>query len=398
MSARAVTPRRTRAVIAASVCVTVALTVAGMWQRALAGPLWPAMLTDWSLGAALLALSSVGVGAVVASRLPRNIVAWLFLLMGVVSSVVFASRWTASVALQSGGELAAALWSVWVLAWLIPINMTILSLLLLGFPFGAMPGRRWRLTASVIVVIGIATSVTTALAPYVPDQTPFPTMRNPTAVVDRATGGLLVGIMSELLLLGFVVSTVTLVVRLRRARGAERQQLKWFCFAAIVTVTTYIWGFWVTPVFVIATLIGFPAVPIAAGVAVLRYRLYDIDRVINRTVVYGMVTGILAVAYLVGVTALRTLTEPFAGDTALAVAASTLAVAALFQPVRTSIQRAVDRRFNRARYDAAATVASLRVRLRDEVDLDALKADLVDVVCATMQPATTTLWLRETKR
>jgi hypothetical protein len=393
-----VTGRPRAAVTGATVLLTGALSAWGLWLRARNGPLWPALLADWSLGSALLAMSSAMVGAVLTTRVRRNLIGWLFLAQGPLTAVVFVLRQSTTLSLSADPGSDGALWTAWAFAWLVPVNMTLLSLLLMLFPFGRGPSRRWRPVVSATAVSGVAAAVATMVSPYLPDQTPFPHLRNPAALLDGAAGRMAVDITAQALLLGLIAGAVALAVRVRRARGSERQQLKWFLFAALVAVATFITGFWLPPLSVVATLIALPAVPLAAGLAVLRYRLYDIDRVINRTVVYGVVSAILAVAYLLTVATLRSITAAWTGDSALAVAASTLAVAALFSPLRRRVQSAVDRRFNRARYDAVATVDGLRTRLRDEVDLESLKAELVSAVCATMQPAGTTLWLREAKR
>jgi hypothetical protein len=197
-------------------------------------------------------------------------------------------------------------------------------------------------------------------------------------------------------LLGLLVAAAwSLAVRLRRARGTERQQLKWFAYVGGLGVVALLaWGF-VSPDWVIVTLVWFPALAAAIGIAVFRYRLYDIDRLINRTVVYGLLTALLGTVYAGVVLVLGDL---FGGISAKppswAVAGTTLAVAALFQPARRRIQQAVDRRFNRRKYDAAKTIEAFSARLRNEIDLDTLSAELLTVVDQTMQPTTASLWLR----
>jgi hypothetical protein len=198
---------------------------------------------------------------------------------------------------------------------------------------------------------------------------------------------------------------VALLMRFRRSRGVERQQLKWFTFAGVVTFAGFI--LIVTPsqyglIGPIYLLVGLPlllSMPVAAGVAILRYRLYDIDRLINRTLVYGLLTAMLGLGYAGIVLALGQLSGGVTSDPpSWAVAGATLAVAAVFQPARRRIQRAVDRRFNRRRYNAARTVEAFSRRLRDEVDLDTLSAELLTVVDQTMQPTTASLWLRPSAR
>jgi hypothetical protein len=197
-----------------------------------------------------------------------------------------------------------------------------------------------------------------------------------------------------------LASVVSLLVRFRRSRGVERQQLKWFTFAGAVTVAGLVlilfpsqYG-WIGPVSPLVTAPILVSMPVAAGVAILRYRLYDIDRIINRTLVYGLLTVLLGAVYAAGVFAAARLLDPADGESELAVAASTLAVAALFQPARRRIQAVVDRRFNRRKYNAAKTVEAFSARLRDEIDLDALSAELLAVAHQTMQPTTAALWLR----
>jgi hypothetical protein len=204
--------------------------------------------------------------------------------------------------------------------------------------------------------------------------------------------------------LSVALAAAALVVRLRRSTGFERQQLKWIAFAAAITgvaVVADVLSFFaslegdrISQLRVVLLGIGFSAFPVAAGTAILRYRLYDIDVVINRTLVYGALTATLAATYLGSVLLLQLLLNGVTGDSGLAVAGSTLAVAGLFRPARGRIQAAVDRRFFRRRYDAQRTLEAFSSRLRDEVDLRALSSELNAVVHETLQPAHLSLWLR----
>jgi hypothetical protein len=202
-----------------------------------------------------------------------------------------------------------------------------------------------------------------------------------------------------------VASILSLLVRMRRARGDERQQIKWLAYGALPIGAIFVLSF-IQPV-VVSTFgleasawlfvlqhIAFLSVPLAIGIAILRYRLYDIDHLINRTLVYGVTTATIAVAFFAGIVVLQAILRPFTNGSEIAVAVSTLVSFALFQPLRARVQAGVDRRFNRSRYDAARTLEDFSVHLRDEVDLDAVRADLLDAVRETVQPAHVAVWLR----
>jgi hypothetical protein len=200
------------------------------------------------------------------------------------------------------------------------------------------------------------------------------------------------GVLLPAQLLLVAVALVSLVLRLRQAPGDERQQVKWFVYTVAAVVVLFIAGIVVLGAGYLFPLFGL--IPVAVAVAVFRYRLYEIDRLINRTLVYLLLTALLVGVYAALVFLLGRLLDPATGDSALAVAASTLAVAALFQPARRRLQELVDRRFDRRRYDAARTVERFSGRLRDHVDLDTLSAELLGVVDHTVQPASASLWLR----
>jgi hypothetical protein len=239
----------------------------------------------------------------------------------------------------------------------------------------------------------VAWTVVGALSPSLDVVTS--TIANPSGVAGaNPSAGLVGAILNGLLLFLLAAAIVSLAVRFRRSRGVERQQLKWFAYAGALVVLAML------STNVLPSLGNLPwvmviALPVAVGIAILRYRLYDIDRLINRTLVYGLLTAILGLGYA-GIVLL--LGQVFGGvggnPPSWAVAGATLAVAALFQPARRHIQAAVDRRFNRRKYNAAKTVDAFRARLRDEVDLDALSFELMAVVDQTMQPSQSSLWLR----
>jgi hypothetical protein len=263
--------------------------------------------------------------------------------------------------------------------------------MLLLFPNGQFVSSRWRLVGWIGAAGLTLTTVGTAFAPGPLEDLPL--LRNPLGV-SGTTGRILdamAGIGWLLLVVTVVLGTASQIVRFRRSSEVERQQLKWFMFATLVLVGSLVPGV-VAEAWQWAGL-GLAALPLAIGMAVLRYRLYDIDLVINRTLVYATLS-----AALLGVYALCVVVIPRAlrvgGDSELVVAGSTLAVAALFQPLRRRIQGFIDRRFYRRKYDAARTVEAFSSRLRNEVDLEAMRADLLAAVQDTMQPRRVSLWLR----
>jgi hypothetical protein len=346
-----------------------------------------------------IALVFAGVGALIASRLPDNAIGWIFLAAGVAAGLgalahSFADHWIDG----NGGPdwlgKAAALYGE--VSW-IPFIVMPTTFLLLLFPDGRLLSRRWRPVAWCGAV-GIAGSfVAGGLHPGpIPD---FPQVMNPIGV-DSPLVDLLEGLSLLAVVIGVVGSSASLVVRFRRSRGEERQQMKWLALAGAVAagtlplaIVTYdVIGETAANAAIMTSVLGLPA---ATGIAILRYRLYDIDVVINRTLVYGALTATLALAYLGGVLLLELALRPLTESSNLAIAGSTLAVAALFRPARGRIQAAVDRRFYRRKYDATRTLELFGTRLRDEVDLDALGSALRAVVADTMQPAYVSLWLRE---
>jgi hypothetical protein len=348
----------------------------------------------------ILAVTFPLVGALIASRRPGNPLGWIFCVIGLSQGLVTAGWEYGTYALRTapgsvpGGALASwfGLWS-----WALGLGLLITFALLL-FPDGRLPSPRWRPLAwlSAVPIAIFCGPVAAAGWP----------LRGP-ALLDPAGEPaapplleLLGAVAFPLMLLCGVACLVALALRFRRSRGIERQQLKWFVFAGAVTVAGVLLteglgvaeGSFLDGVLALAGLAVVPSIPVAAGIAILRHRLYDIDRLVNRTLVYGLLTGLLAGVYAAGALWLPRLLG--AGRSELAVAASTLAVAAAFQPARRRVQALVDRRFDRARYDAARTVEAFSARLRDQVDLDSLAAELLAVVDRTVQPAGAWLWLR----
>jgi hypothetical protein len=363
--------------------------------------LWSGEDSPFALGF----LASATIGALVATRQPRNAIGWILCLIALGGSVSIVSDVYADEAgarSLPAGQLAAWL-SQWV--WL-PSLIIGATFLLLLFPDGRLLSRRWRpvawLTGAVLVLASFdeATTRDRLTGGY----------ENPLALPSEVAEALtFVGPLGLVLLLfSLTASVVALIVRFRRSRGELRQQLKWFVFAvAFMPLGFALAGIQeaygaLSPLGDVGWVIAIGAVtlgiPLSAGIAILRYRLYDIDVVINRTLVYGSVTALLAAAYLGLVLLFQLAFSPVTEGNGLAVALSTLAVAALFRPARSRVQALVDRRFYRRKYNAQRTLEGFAARLREEVDLDALRGELTAVVAETMQPRHVSLWLRETAR
>jgi hypothetical protein len=338
------------------------------------------------------------IGALVAARRPGHPIGWLFTGMGlaggaqlVAGNYAMAAR--ADPALPAGAVAAVAAEQLRILSF----GMLLAAMLL--FPTGRLPSRRWWPVAWLGVVGTAAYMANEAFTPGRGE--PLLGYENPFGITGAP--GLVrgFGVLEELFYAAELAVIGSLVVRFWRARGVERQQLKWFVYTAVVALVVLV----LANIFLYDLMENSPlgsilwgaapvSLAVAVAVAVLRYRLYEIDRLVNRTLVYGLLTGLLALVYTGGVFVLGNLLNPADGSSELAVAASTLAVAALFQPARRRVQQAVDRRFDRRRYDAARTVESFAARLRHQVDLDTLSSELLTVVDRTVQPAGMSLWLR----
>ncbi len=365
----------------------------------------PGIADFLSLLAIILAFPIVGL--VIASRRPSNPVGWLFLVVGVVMALdIFAGEYSGRVAFAGaplpGGALLAWLSdSFWILGPAVALPLAIAL-----FPDGRLPASRWRPALIVAVALSVVVTALGALAPG--DLLGYEGhFVNPFGVGGEI--GRLASWASRsggtLQLLPTFIAIAAIAVRLRRAEGAERQQLKWLLFPLAVFVLTISTGFAVVVsvppasaddfvwIFTVA-LVALGVVPISAGIAILRYRLYDIDVVIRRTVVYGAVVAILGISYIALVVGLQSALSQFSGNDTLPVALSTLMIAALFGPVRTRVRQIVDRRFYRSRYDAQRTVEAFAGHLRDEVELDAVRQALATSVGDAVRPASIGVWLR----
>ena len=342
------------------------------------------------------------VGALVVAHRPGNAIGWLFsasALLAVTSQL--AGQYAFYAYVIRPGSLPGVTLALWYGSWpwFLVLALTLVYTPLL-FPTGRLLSPHWRpvawLTAAVSAVLTALASVQPELSlGTVPDQV----IANPVGVA--AVGGFLTGpvvtVLIVLLVLLAAAAFGSLVIRFRRSRGEERQQLKWFTYAGALLPLSVVADALPAPVGDLATALPIVFLPIAAGIAILRHRLYDIDRLINRTLVYGLLTAALAGVYAGMVLLLgQAFGAAGRGTPSWAVAGATLAVAALFQPGRRRIQAVVDRRFNRRKYNAAQTIEAYSVRLREQVDLDTLSAELLAVVDQTVQPTRVLLWLRPT--
>jgi hypothetical protein len=348
------------------------------------------------VGPVLALVSAATVGAVLASRRPRHPVGWLLLgfALSLTADGVIASYVAYGLVVRPGALPAANL-SARVYGPLIYLALAMLGFFLLLTPTGSPPTRGWRWWARLSAGAMAVALVVATLAPGSLDSVRM-AVRGP--LDPRCFGGALraANVLAQAVAIGVILGGgASLVVRYRRARGVERLQLRWVTLAAVLTGVAMV---------VYAVLLGLGSrladwisagatifLPLATGAAILRYRLYDLDRIVSRTVAYTLLTLLLGAGYAVVVLGLGRLLPQ---GSSLVVAAATLAVAAAFQPARRHVQAVVDRRFNRRRHDAATTIEGFGTRLRDQVDLDTLTADLLAVVDQTMQPTQTSLWLR----
>ena len=336
------------------------------------------------------------VGALIVTRYPSNALGWVFCVGGFfIGAGDFASQYAAYTLLVEPGALPAGMAVAWFSSY--ASNIGFFSLLVgmpLFFPDGRPPSRRWW---PIAWLAGGAIAVETVSYAFMPGSfEDLPSVQNPLGIEGAGAAlGLLVVVGDFVLFFCVLVSLASLILRFHRSRGTERQQLKWFTYA-VTSIPFALVGNTLFPDF--AWLIGgisLASVPVAIGIAILRYRLYDIDVIINRTLVYGSLTATLVAVYFGGIVVLQRLFIVLTGEkSTLAVVASTLVIAALFSPLRRRVQALVDRRFYRRKYDAAKTLEAFSARLRDETDLEALNDELVGVVRETMQPVHVLLWLR----
>lgn len=348
----------------------------------------------------VMALTGVGVGVVIAWRVPDNRIGPLLVVGALLLEVVFVA-WPLTVLSYFSGSVPPLVSGV--IAWIATVSLLPALFLLLPtvgllFPDGRLPGRRWRAPYAVCVALLGVGVVLTTIGPWVPSQEqPVP---NPFALPGLSTSISEIGgaLASVAVFAGFGLAVAGMIGRFRRGDAMERAQLKWLLAAVTAMGIAFPISFAtdIGPADLIdlgSVLVG-ALIPLAIGVAILRYRLYDIDRLISRSVSWAIVTGLLVAVFAAMVVGLQALLVDVTQGQTLAVAASTLVAFALFQPVRQRVQAVVDRRFDRARYDGERTAAAFAERLRDRVDLVGLEADLRRVAGETVRPASVDVWLR----
>jgi len=399
-----------------------ALTVAAIWVASAAAVVISLVTArsgsaandlSGAVGQGIPALMLVSVGAVLIGRLPGSLIGWLLAAGGFVIAVSTAVSGLADYGLNAHpGVLPGAIWFAWLGEWTWAPELACLFILLpLFFPTGRLPSSRWRPVVAIAAALVLVGGATSALGQWEPD--PYP-VGNPIALTGPAAATdawLNAGLATGLVLLGGALAIASLFLRYRRAGAIERQQLKWFVAVAAVTAlagAVNIAGYGLSgsspPTGTLSVVItisgvliytGLAALPIAIGIAVLRYRLYEIDRLISRTISWALLSAMIAMLFVGFTLAMQAALTPLTESNELAVAGSTLLVATLFAPIRRRVQGLVDRRFNRSRYDAERTVAAFAGRLRDEVDLEQLRAEILATVAATVEPSSVSLWLRE---
>lgn len=367
---------------------------------------------SWEVTASFLTFPAVG--ALIISRRPKNTVGWIFCAIGMgAATTSFSAGYVSyAVAKHTDAQLATGLIdalgnAVW------PVNMGLGSLLLFLFPDGKLPSRRWR-PAFWVDVGCIGAMIVAGLLHVGPLETHGRVVNPIGAGGARPLLSALQNIAQTVFVFATLAAIVSVVVRYRHATGVQRQQIKWFAYGgvmiALIVAVTMILADTLTPrgqdpsttaFSNIGFAIGFTMLPLGAGIGVLRYRLYDIDILINRTLVYGSLTAVLAAVYFGLVFVAQTLAQAMRGQTKpqpLIIVASTLLIATLFNPLRHRIQTAIDRRFYRRKYDASRTLEAFAASLRNQVELAELSAHLLGVVRETMQPAHVSLWLRPDER
>jgi hypothetical protein len=366
----------------------------------------------WLMAVLYLAyLSLPTVGALVTARRPGNLIGPILLVAGVSLFLWFSSAAYATYALVIRPDVPGGVVAIWIAGWApFAYALALLDFVPLLYPDGRYLSGRWRLIGWIVAAVGIAQFIGVGFGrPILQSGTNVGTSaRNPLAVSGLEPLDILVNqtLAIPVAFIFLAISWSAVVIRFRRSHGIERLQLKWFLYAVGVVLLAFVTLFPLSfignlisnEVFFFTFTFSFLLIPLSIGVAILRYRLYDIDHLINQTLVYGVTTGAIGLTFIVGVVLFPALLRPLISGSEVAVAVSTLISFALFQPFRRRVQRAVDRRFYRSRYDAARTLDDFSVRLRDQVAIDAVRDDLIDAVRKTVQPTHASVWLREAGR
>jgi hypothetical protein len=393
-----------------------ALTVMLMVLTIVFGFLYP-LPEDTAEGAAnsIILLLFVGsfptVGALISSRRPGNPIGWIYCAMGLAFVVaMFSGNYGQYGLVVSPGALPGATTAAWTGNWIWPVVLSPVGFLLLMFPSGRPPSRRWWPVSWLLGVALVGWFVSQAFMPGPMVNAGYESIPNPYGI--EILGGVLKplgAVCGILLLVSVLISVISLLVRFRRSRGDERRQLKWLAYAGVVVVLAASVSLTteglvrpdsdaaIVQALQLTLVASLSTVPVATGIAILKHRLYDIDILINRTLVYGSLTATLLIVYFGGVTATQAIFQTFTTQgelPQLAIVASTLAIAALFNPLKRRIQSFIDRRFYRNKYDARKTLEAFSTKLRDETRLEALNGELVRVVRETVQPEHVSLWLR----
>ncbi|HEV2934093.1 MAG TPA: hypothetical protein VGY96_13255 [Streptosporangiaceae bacterium] len=387
------TPRRITMAVAAVIVVLLAFmgTTASLTSAVTVSKVWSAA------GILTIILVTAAVGLFVAGHQPRNPIGWLLAGEAVFMLLSVASGTYAELVYRLGyHDLAFAGPSALVLSQLFSYSLAGFPLLILLFPDGRLPSRRWRWVAWTYLAIATASVLATSIAVLglvIGHHVVLQADGNLASLGSGSTAWM------SPLVLGFFVTVAAFwlaatgrqVLSWRRSSGERRQQLKWLASGAAICGVFGIWAIATNSAIWQVLILGFAALPLSIGIAILKYRLYEIDRIISRTLAYAIVTGLLVGVYA-GLVLLAT--GVLGLHSSVAVAAATLAAAALFSPVRRRVQRVVDRRFNRARYDADQTVAAFAAGLKDAVDLDSVQTDLTRVVHQALEPAYVSVWIR----
>jgi hypothetical protein len=350
-----------------------------------------------------------GVGALLTLRRPRNPIGWLLIALSWTFLFAFQPTLATTAALQAGTAPPFEVLLAWSSAWLPTTGFLILLVIMIIFPAGQMPMGRWRYPAIGAIAAAASAVLLAALVPMINVTVDGQIVTLPNSLTfmpDAPPWDWLTEVLPYPVFVGVLLAgAASMVVRARRARGQERQQLRWVVAAFAVLACAIPFGFAVLIVFGdgaanvawLPALVSFTLPPLAIGIAILRYRLYDIDRIVSRTIAYALVSAIVAAVFGGVVVLLSTALSSLAQGQTIAVAASTLAAFAVFQPVLRRVRREVDRRFNRARYDAGQTVAEFSARLREEVDIATVAGDLDATVRGAVKPASLRLWIREAR-